>query len=81
MLTLEQLSMNEAGGRAVERFLPAKSSPLETDTRGQVGMVKLGACWQQEIELRHFLGKTSTWELVEDIRIPGTPNEKGICNI
>ena len=81
MLTLEQLSVNRPGGRVVERFLPAKPSTVETDTRGQVGMVKLGAYWQQEIELRHFLGKTSTWELVEDIHIPGTPNEKEICNI
>ena len=81
MLTLEQLFMNEARGRAVKRFLPAKPSTVETNTRGQVGMVKLGACWQQEIELRHFLGQTSTWELVEDIHIPGTPNEKEICNI
>ena len=49
--------MNEARGRAVKRFLPAKPSTVETDTRGQVGMVKLGACWQQEIELRLFWGK------------------------
>ena len=81
MLTLEQLSVNRPGGREVKRFLPAKPSTVETNTRGQVGMVKLGAYWQQEIELRHFLGKTSTWELVEDIHIPGTPNEKEICNI
>ena len=39
-------------------------------------MVKLGACWQQEIELRLFLGQTLTWELVEHIHIPGTGNEK-----
>ena len=57
MLTLEQLSVNEAGGRVVERFLPAEPSTVETDARGQAGMVKLGAYWQQEIELRHFLGQ------------------------
>ena len=81
VLTLEQLSVNRPGGRAVKRFLPAKPSTVETDTRGQVGRVKLGACWQQEIEHRHFLGQTSTWELVKDIHIPGTPMEKEICNI
>ena len=43
-VTLEQLSVNRPGGRVVERFLPAKPSTVEIDTRGQVGMVRLGAC-------------------------------------
>ena len=81
MLTLEQLFMNEARGRAVKRFLPAKPSTVETDTRGQVGMVKLGACWQQEIELRHFLGQTSTLKLEKDVQMPGTLKQIGICKI
>ena len=57
VLTLEQLSVNRPGGRTVKRFLPAKPSTVETDTRGQVGVVRLGAYWQQEIELREFLGQ------------------------
>ena len=81
MLTLEQLFMNEARGRAVKRFLPAKPSTVETDTRGQVGMVKLGACWQQEIELRHFLGQTSTLKLEKVVQMLGTLKQIGICKI
>ena len=81
VLTLEQLSVDRPGGRAVKRFLPARSSTVETDTRGQAGMVKLGAYWQQKIELQHFLGQTSTWKLEKDVQMLGTLRKIGICKI
>ena len=74
MLTLEQLSVNRPVGGVVKRFLPAKPSTVETDTRGQVGRVKLGACWQQEIEHRHFLGQTSTLKLEKRRPDDGDPS-------
>ena len=80
-VTLKQLSVNRPGGHVVKRFLPAKSSTVETNTRGQVERVKLEACCQQEIELRHFLGQTSTFKLEKDVQMPGTLKQIGICKI